>query len=157
MVSRSTRIKITLVVLAILVLLIPFLYSTCRIEKEQLHTSIASTKWIVGPDGGILTMKITIENSAGCDANVESLQFRIHKLVYPDNTTEDVDLSDTQEIHTTIPAGGKLSTNFAFGQPFIVGPRTVLAKITIILEDGSSLEVFDGPIETTTAESEQPS
>ena len=152
MVSRSTRIKIVLVVLAMLVLLIPFLYPTCRVEKEQLHISISSTKWIVGPGGGILTMKIGIENGAGCDASVESLQFRMYRLIYPDNTTEDVDLLDAQEIHTTIPAGGNVVTNFAFVQPFAVGPRIVLAKITIIFEDGSSLEVFDGPIDTTAAE-----
>jgi len=152
MVSRSTRIKIVLVVLAVLVLLIPFLYPTCRVEKEQLHISISSTKWIVGPEGGILTMKIDIENGAGCDASVESLQFRMYRLIYPDNNTEEVDLLDEQVVHTTIPAGGKIETNFAFGQPFTVGPRTVLAKITIILGDGSSLEVFDGPIDTTTAE-----
>ena len=151
MVSRSIRIKIMLTVLALLVLFIPFLYSTCRIEKEQLHISIASTKWIVGPEGGILIMNMTIENGAACDANVESLQFRIYRLIYSDNITEDVDLPDTQVIHTAIPAGGKAVTNYAFDQSFTVGPRVVLAKITVILEDGSSLEVFDGPIDTTTA------
>jgi len=152
MVSRSTRIRIVLIALAILVLLIPFLYPTCRVEKEQLHVSIHSTNWIVGPEGGILTMKIDIENSAGCDASAESIQFRMYRLIYTDNTTEDVDLMDEQVIHTTIPAGGKIETNFAFGQPFTVGPRTVLAKIIVILGDGSSLEVFDGPIDTTTPE-----
>ena len=155
MVSRSTRIKILLIVLAIVVLFIPFLYQTCRIEKEQLHTSVTSPRWIVGPEGGILTVKITIENSAGCDANIESLQFRMYRLIHPDNTTEDVDLQDTQVIHTTIPAGGNATTNFAFEQPFRVGPRAVLVKITIIFQDGSSLEVFDGPIDTTTRQ--QPS
>jgi len=149
MVSRSTRIRILLIVLAIVVLFIPFLYQTCRIEKEQLHASVASPRWIVGPEGGILTLKITIENSAGCDADIESLQFRMYRLIHPDNTTEDVDLQDTQVIHTTIPAGGNATTNFAFGHPFRVGPRAVLVKITIILQDGSSLEVFDGPIDTT--------
>jgi hypothetical protein len=151
MVSRSSRIKILLIVLAVLVLFIPFLYplSTCRIEKQQLHMSVAFTRWIVGPEGGILTMKITIENSAGCDANVESLQFTMYRLIYPDNTTEDVSLNDTQLIGTTIPAGGNFTTNFAFEQPFSVGPRSVLMKITVILQDGSSLEVFDGPIDTT--------
>jgi len=153
MVSRSIRIKIVLIVLAILVLLTPFLYPTCRIEKEQLHVSISSTMWVANPEGGILTMKITIENSAGCDAKAESLQFRIYRLIYPDNTTEDVDLSDTQVIHNTIPAGGNFTMNFAFGQPFTVeAPQTVLAKITIILEDGSSLEAFDGPINTMMAQ-----
>jgi hypothetical protein len=146
--SPSTRIKIVLIVLAILVVLAPFLYPTCRIEKEQLHVGISSIRWIVGPEGGILTMKISIKNSAGCDANVESLQFRIYKLIYADNTTEDVDLLDAQVIHTTIPAGGNVTTNYAFSQPFSAGPRDVLAKITIILGDGSSLEVFDGQIET---------
>ena len=155
MVSRSSRIKIALIVLAVLVLLIPFLYPTCRVEKEQLHISIASPKWIVGPEGGILTMKITIENGAGCDVNVGSLQLRMYRLIYPDNTTEDVDLLDSQDIHATIPTGGNVVTNFAFVQPFLVGPRIVLAKITIIFEDGSSLEVFDGPIDTTAGE--QPS
>jgi len=152
MVSRSTRIKIALIVLAILVLLIPFIYPTCRVEKEQLHISISSTKWILGPEGGILTMSISIENAAGCDASVESLQFEIYRLIYPDNTTEDVNLVDTQAIHTTIPAAGNVTTNFAFGQPFTAGPRTVLAKIAVTLGDGSSLEVFDGAIDTTTAE-----
>jgi hypothetical protein len=152
MVSRSTRIKIALIVLAILVLLIPFIYPTCRVEKEQLHISISSTKWILGPEGGILTMRISIENAAGCDASVESLQFEIYRLIYPDNTTEDVNLVDTQAIHTTIPAAGNVTTNFAFSQPFTVGPQTVLAKIAVTLGDGSSLEVFDGAIDTTTAE-----
>jgi len=152
MVSRSTRIKIVLIVLAILVLLIPFIYPTCRVEKEQLHISISSTKWIISPEGGILTMKIAIENSAGCDASVESLQFEVYKLIYPDNTTQDVNLLDTQAIHTTIPAGGNVTTNFAFSQPFTAGPRTVLAKIAVTLGDGSSLEVFDGAIDTMTAE-----
>jgi hypothetical protein len=145
-----------LVVLAILVLFIPFLYPTCRIGKEQLHISIDHVQWVPDPRGGILTMRISIENRAGCDANAESLQFKIYRLIYSDNTTQDLDVSDTQEIHATIPAGGTVVTNFAFGQPFNAGPRTVLAKITIF-EDGSSLEVFDGPIETTTAEPEQPS
>jgi len=152
MASRSTRIKIVLIVLAILVLLIPFIYPTCHIEKEQLHISISSTQWIIGPQGGILAMKIGIENGAGCDASVESLQFRMYRLIYPDNTTEDVDLIDAQVIHTTVPAGGNVTANFAFDQPFTVGPRTIMAKITVILGDGSSLEVFDGPIDTATAE-----
>jgi len=151
MLSRNTRIKIMLIVLAILVLFMPFLYPTCRVEG-QLHVSIAWTKWIVGPEGGILIVNMTINNDAGCDAMVESLQFRIYRLVYPDNSTEDVDMLDTQTIHTVVPAGGMVVTKFAFDHPFTVGPRTVLTKITIILEDGSSLEVFDGPIETTTAE-----
>jgi hypothetical protein len=129
------------------------MYPTCRVEKEQLHVSISSTNWIVGPEGGILTMKIAIENSAGCDATVESLQFAIYRLIYPDNTTQDVNLLDTEVIHTTIPAGGNVTTNFAFGQPFTAGPRTVLAKIAVTLGDGSSLEVFDGAIDTTTANS----
>lgn len=152
MVSRNTRIKIILIALAMLVLLIPFMYPTCRVEKDQLHVSISSTKWIMSPQGGVLTMKIGIENGAGCDASVESLQFRIYRLIYLDNSTEDVDLPDAQVIHATIPTGGMIETNFAFNQTFTVGPRTVLAKITVILGDGSSLEVFDGPIDTTTAE-----
>jgi hypothetical protein len=150
MMSRSTKIKTGLIVMAIVVLLIPFLYPTCPIGKEQLLVSIPSTKWIVGPEGGILTMKISIKNSAECNASVESLQFTMYRLIYSDNTTEDVDLSDTQVIHTVIPAGGETVINFAFAQPFRVGPRSILAKIALILEDGSSLDVFDGPIETTT-------
>jgi hypothetical protein len=150
MASRSARVKIVLIVMAIAVLLIPFLYPTCQIGKEQLHVSISSTEWIVGPEGGILTMKIGIKNSAKCSASVESLQFTMYRLIYSDNTTEDVNLSDTQVIHTGIPAGGEVVTNFAFAQPFRVGPRTVVAKIALILEDGSTLDVFDGPIETTT-------
>jgi hypothetical protein len=146
--SRSTRIKIALIAIAVMVLLAPFLYPTCRIAKEQLHVGISSIKWIVGPEGGILTMKISIKNDATCDANVESLQFRMYKLFYPDNTTQDVNLLDAQAIHTTIPAGGNITTNYAFAQPFSEGPRAVLAKITIILGDGSSLEVFDGLVET---------
>jgi len=151
MVSRSIRIKIALIVLAVLVLFTPFLYPsfTCRIEKEQLHTSVGSPRWIVGPEGGILTMKITIQNAARCDANIESLQFTMYRLINPDNTTEDVSLNDTQAVHTTIPAGGNFTVNFAFEQPFKVGPRAVLVKIAIILQDGSSLEVFDGAIDTT--------
>jgi len=153
MVSRNTRIKIILIALAILVLLTPFLYPTCRIEKEQIRVSISSIKWIVGPEGGILTMKISINNTAACDANVESLQFRIRGVIYS-NTSEDVDLSDTQVIHTTIPAGGNVTVNYAFDMAFTAGPRAVLAKITIILQDGSSLEVFDGRIETVETPSE---
>jgi hypothetical protein len=149
MVSRSVRIKILLVTLAILVLLMPFLLPpTCQIGKGQLHTSVTSPRWIVGPEGGILTIKITIENNAGCDANVETLQFTIYRLIYG-NTTEDVDLNDAQVIHTTIPAGGNATVNFAFEQPFSEGPRAVLVRITIILQDSSSLEVFDGAIDTT--------
>jgi hypothetical protein len=149
MVSRSSKIKILLIILAVLVLFAPFLYSTCRIESQQLHVSVASIRWIVGPEGGILTMKITIENSARCDANVQSLQFTMYRLINPDNTTQDVSLNDTQLIGTTIPAGGNFTVNFAFDQPFTVGPRSVLMRITVILQDGSSLEVFDGPIDTT--------
>ena len=149
MVFRSSRIKILLIVLAVLVLFIPFLYPTCRIDSQQLHMSVAFTRWVVGPEGGILTMNITIENSAGCDANVKSLQFTIYRLIYSDNTTEDVSLNDAQLIGTTIPAGGNFTTNFAFEQAFSVGPRSVLMRITVILQDGSSLEVFDGPVDTT--------
>jgi len=156
MVSRSTRIRILLIVLAVLVLSVPFLYPTSRIQKEQLHVGVASTQWIAGPGGAILTMKITMKNDAAYDANIESLQFRIYRLIYPDNTTQDVDLNDTQVIHTTIPAGGNVTVNYAFEQPFTVGPpRAVLAKITLVFQDGSSVEVFDGPIDTTPRE--QPS
>ena len=149
MVSRNTIIKIVLVSLAVLVVLMPFILPTCRISKEQVHVSITSTKWIVGPEGGILTMNMTIENSAGCDANVESLQFRIYRLIYSNNTTENVDLVDAQVIHATIPAAGRLVMNAGFGQPFTIGPRAVMAKITFVFADGSSLEVFDGLIDTT--------
>jgi len=149
MVSRSTRIKIFLIVMAMLVLLVPFLYQTCQIGKEQLRTSVTSPMWVVGPEGGVLTTKVTIENNAGCDANIESLEFRMYKLIYADNTTEEVDMQDKQVIHTTIPAGGNATINFAFGQPFRVGPRIIMVKITVVLQDGSSLEVFDGPIDTT--------
>jgi hypothetical protein len=151
MVSRSTRIKIIFVMLAIFVLFVPFLYPTCQIRKEQLHMSISSTQWIVRPEGGILIVNMTVQNDAPCDANVESVQFRTYRLIFPDNTTQDVDLLDAQAVHATIPAGGKIVTNFAFDHAFSVGPRTVLTKVSIILADGSSLEVFDGPIDTTTA------
>lgn len=152
MVSARTRTRIILIALAILVLSIPFIYPGCRIEREQLRISVTSTKWVVGPEGGVLTMNMTIENNAKCDVNLESLQFRIYRLLYPDNSTEDVDLVDTQGVPhgvATISAGGKFAMNYAFAQPFSVGPRAVLAKITVILADGSSLEVFDGEIDTT--------
>jgi hypothetical protein len=150
MVSRSVKIKIALIVLAVLVLFTPFLYPafSCRIEKEQLRTSVGSPLLIAGPSGAILTMKITIQNAAGCDANIELLQFTMYRLIY-NNTTEDVSLNDTQAVHTTIPAGGNFTVNFAFDQPFREGPRAVLVRIAIILQDGSSLEVFDGAINTT--------
>ena len=112
-----------LVVLAILVLFTPFLYSNfrMRIEKQQLHVSVTSPRWVVTPEGGILTVKIVVENNAGCDANIESFQFRMYRVVHVDNTTEDVDLQDTQVIHITIPAGGNVTVNYAFDQPFTVG------------------------------------
>jgi hypothetical protein len=152
MTSRSTKIKISLIVLAILVLFIPFLYPTCRVDKEQLHTSVSSPQWMGSPEGGILTMKIAIENDAGCDAQIESLQFRMYRVVYPDNATEEVDILDGEVVHTTIPAGGNFTMNFAFSQPFSLRPRSILAKITVVLQDGASLEVFDGPIESPPAE-----
>jgi len=148
MVSQSTKIKIVLISLAVLVALTPFIYPACRISKEQVHVGITSTKWIIGPEGGILTMNMTIENSAKCDANIESLQVRTYRVVHADNTTENVDLQDTQVIHMTILAGGNATLNYGFDQPFTgVKPQIVLAKMTFILGDGSSLEVFDGPIQ----------
>jgi hypothetical protein len=156
MVSRSAGIKIILIALAVLVVFIPFLYPTCRIQKEQLHVSITSPQWIPTPEGAILTLKMKIENNAGCNASIESMQFSMYRLIRPDNTTEDVDLQDTQVIHTTIPSGGNVTVNYAFDYPFTgLGPRIVLAKITLILGDGSSLEAFDGAIDTTGAQ--QPS
>jgi len=153
MVSPKTRTRMILVTLAILVLSIPFIYPPgCRIEREQMQISVTSTKWIVGPEGGVLTMRIAIENKGGCDVNLQSLRVRIYRLIYGDNTTEDVDLVETQGVPqgvATISAGGRFEMNYGFAQPFSVGPRAVLAKITVILEDGSSLEVFDGEINTT--------
>jgi hypothetical protein len=150
--SRSTRIRLLLIVLATVVLFIPFLYPTCQVGNEELQTSVSSPQWIGSPEGAILTMKITVENIAGCDAKIESLQFRMYRLIYFDNSTEEVDLLDGQVVHTTIPAGGKFEVNFAFGQPFNVHPRIVLVKIAVVLQDGTSLEVFDGPIDTAPAE-----
>ena len=153
MVSRGTTIKLLLIVLAVLILFTPFLYPTCRIEKEQLHTSVTSPEWIGNPEGGVLTMKITIDNSAACDASIESLQLVIYRLIFPDNTTQDVDMQETQSVHTTVPAGGNVTVNIAAEWPFEPGavprPLAVQAKIAVIFQDGSSLEVFDRLIDTT--------
>jgi LEA14-like dessication related protein len=152
MVSRKTKIRIALVAFAIFVLSIPFFYTGCRIETGQLQASVASTKWVGTPEGSSLTMKITMENKAACDAAVKSLQFRIYRLIYSDNTTEEVDVQDTEALGLTVPARGTAEIGYVFNETFSEMPRVIRAEITLYLEDGSSLRVFDGEIETTSVQ-----
>jgi len=150
MVSRRMSIRIALILLAIVVLSIPFFYRGCQIREEQLQMTVESAKWVVGPDGGILTMKLIIDNKADCDADLRSIKFSLYRLINFDNTTQEVDIMEEQSVFQTVGAGGKLEMNYAFGQAFVgEAPRAVVARITLVLEGGSSLEVFDGEIQTT--------
>jgi len=148
MVSRRWKMRAILIVLAVVVFSIPFIYQGCRIQEGQLQATPTSTKWVVTPDGGVLTMTIVVENKAGCNASLTSLEFRIYRLLYEDNSTEDVDLLDTQPLLLSIGPGTQVEINYAFAQAFTQKPKAVMARITLLLEDGSSIEVFDGLIET---------
>ena len=146
------RRRLLLVLAAAVILLAVFLYpslTACRLSRDQLEISPLSTFVVPVMEGYAVGFSFNLTNLGSCTLTAESIQVHISEAAFANGTVTAPNLSEGEQLLTTVGPGQSAEFSYAFDSYFIWKPLRIVLKVELTFTGVGAVTVFDGPVEVT--------